>query len=142
VAFDAGALDGEVRQVGRTFKHRAREHVKVYAGLEEEGAADEDALRNDDRSSATGCHMVDHGLDGLGVQGGAVRFRAELCDEALGGRRGSGQQRGTPEGGCKHQRYEPATIARMDEHNSPPMAYPSIDEGGPVEFRELGWASP
>src|SRR5208337_4169139 len=63
VALDPGALGGKVRHIRRALQHCSRLQAKIHPRLEEHGAAHERALRDDDRSSAARCQMIDRRLD-------------------------------------------------------------------------------
>jgi hypothetical protein len=83
VALNPGALGGEVGHIRRALQHRSRPQVKIHPRLEEQGAAHERALRDDDRSSAARCQMIDRRLDGLGVDGCTIRQRAEFRNQGF-----------------------------------------------------------
>ncbi len=123
VALNPGALGGEVGHICRALQHRSRPQVKIHPRLEEQGAAHERALRDDDRSSAARCQMIDRRLDGLGVDGCAIRQRAEFRNQGIRRRIRIGHQcrppGRPPEGSCKNHRHEPPACKRMNGHNSP-----------------------
>ena len=83
VAFDAGALRGEVREVRGTLQDGPLGEAKVDLRFEKECAGDEDALGDDNGASAPGGKLIDGSLDGLGIDGGVVSHRAGFGNEEL-----------------------------------------------------------
>src|ERR1035437_8009000 len=69
VAFDAGALRGEVREVGGTLEDGAFGEAQVDLRFKEESAGDEDALGDDNGASTLGGKLINGGLNGLGIDG-------------------------------------------------------------------------
>ncbi len=72
VAFDASALRGEVRHVGRAFEDCAFREAQIDPRFEEEGSGDENTFGDHHGTPAFGGKLIDSSLDGLCVQGGVV----------------------------------------------------------------------
>ena len=81
VAFDAGALRGEVREVGGALEDGAFGEAQVHLRFEEESSGDEDTFGDNNGATARGGKLIDCGLDGLGVDGGVVSDCAGFGNE-------------------------------------------------------------
>ena len=116
VAFDSGALRGEVREVGGTLEDGAFGEAQVDLRFEEESTGDEDTLGDDNGASALGGKLIDGSLDGLGVDGGVVGDRAGLGNEELASGRGEGFRGERPEWSRGDEGVEAAAGVALDRH--------------------------